>query len=142
MTDLDSHASEGIAWRQWMSYSLRVQDYRRLRVWQRSKALTVDVYRLTAGFPRDERFGLASQMRRAAVSLVSNIAEGCGRDTPRELSRFTGIAAGSAHELESQLHVALALGFVDDESAGAVLRGIGEIKAMLFAYRATVDRNS
>ena len=125
-----------------MSYSLPVQDYRRLRVWQRSKALTVEVYRVTAGFPRDERFGLAAQMRRAAVSLVSNIAEGCGRDTPRELSRFTGIAAGPAHELESQMYVALELGFVDQESAARALGGLGEIKAMLFAYRASVDRNS
>jgi four helix bundle protein len=56
--------------------------------------------------------------------------------------RFTGIASGSAHELESQLHIAVALGFVNDESARAALRRVGEIKAMLFAYRATVDRNS
>jgi four helix bundle protein len=118
-----------------------MQDYRRLRVWQQSKTLTVEVYRVTAGLPPEERFGLTAQMRRAAVSMTSNIAEGCGRDTPRELSRFTAIAAGSAHELESQMRVALELGFVDQESASRVLRGLGEIKAMLYSYRASVDRN-
>ncbi|MDH3250430.1 MAG: four helix bundle protein [Acidimicrobiia bacterium] len=118
-----------------------MQDYRRLRVWQQSKALTVEVYAITSRFPPHERFGLAAQMRRAAVSLTSNIAEGCGRDTPRELSRFTSIAAGSAHELESQMYNALALGMVDEDSASRTIDAVGEIKAMLFAYRASVDRN-
>jgi four helix bundle protein len=77
-----------------------VRDFRKLQVWQKSHQLALDIYRLTIDFPKSEQFGLTRQMRRAAVSIPANIAEGCGRETEREFQRFLHIAAGSANELE------------------------------------------
>ncbi len=77
-----------------------MRDFRKLQVWQKSHQLALDIYRLTIDFPKSEQFGLTRQMRRAAVSIPANIAEGCGRETEREFQRFLHIAAGSANELE------------------------------------------
>jgi len=86
--------------------------YRDLIVWQKAKALTVDLYRATEQFPRVEVYGLTSQLRRAAISVVSNIADGQGRLTKGEFAHFLGQARGSLLELETQLEVALELGFI------------------------------
>lgn len=77
-----------------------MKDFRTLNVWQRACGLALDVYQHTAGFPVEERFGLTSQIRRSAVSVPSNIAEGCGRDGDREFARFLQVAMGSASEME------------------------------------------
>ena len=87
------------------------QSFRDLVVWQRAIQLTVDVYRLTAKFPETEKFGLTSQMRRAAVSIASNLSEGYGRSTKGEYIQFVGHARGSCSELETQIVIAKALGF-------------------------------
>ncbi|MFZ5512676.1 MAG: four helix bundle protein [Pseudomonadota bacterium] len=84
-----------------------------LRVWQEGILLVKDAYRLTAAFPRDELFGLTSQIRRAAVSVPSNIAEGAARSSRREFVRFLGIARGSLSELETQAIIARELGYTD-----------------------------
>jgi four helix bundle protein len=91
-----------------------VQSFRDLHVWQRSIQLSVSVYRMTKGFPREEIYGLTSQMRRSAVSVASNIAEGNGRMSSGEYRQFLGIARGSNFELQTQLEIARALGFSDD----------------------------
>ena len=80
-----------------------MKDFRQLKVWEKSHQLALTIYRITASFPREETYGLASQIRRAASSIPSNIAEGCGRDGDPELARFCIIARGSASELEYQL---------------------------------------
>jgi four helix bundle protein len=85
--------------------------YRELKVWQRSIDLTEKIYRLTEGFPAGEMYGLVAQMRRAAVSIASNIAEGWGRRSRREYSKFVLIARGSNDELQTQLVIAGRLGF-------------------------------
>jgi four helix bundle protein len=85
--------------------------FRDLVVWQRSMQLTVAVYRLTQAFPHEEIYGLTSQIRRAAVSLPSNIAEGHGRLNTAEFRQFLGIARASNCELQTQLEIARALGF-------------------------------
>jgi four helix bundle protein len=82
-----------------------VKDFRKLEIWQKSYQIALDVYQVTKAFPKEEIFGLTSQMRRAAVSIPSNIAEGCGRDGDAELARFLNIAMGSASELECQLQM-------------------------------------
>jgi four helix bundle protein len=87
-----------------------VQSFRDLLVWQRSIQLTVGVYRLTRDFPRDELYGLTSQIRRAAVSVPSNIAEGHGRLNRGEYRQFLGVARGSNFEVQTQLEIARALG--------------------------------
>lgn len=85
------------------------QDYRNLVVWQKAIELTVSIYRLTCSFPRSELYGLTSQMRRASVSVASNIAEGRGRLNPAEFRQFLGLAQGSLYELETRLVVARTL---------------------------------
>ena len=87
-----------------------MRDYRQLQVWLDARQLALEVYAATSKFPREERFGLSSQMQRASVSITSNIAEGCGRGSKKELARFLEIARGSAFELESQIDIAVGLG--------------------------------
>jgi len=91
------------------------RSYRELLVWQKAKALALHVYRASERFPRTETFGLASQVRRAAVSVVSNIAEGQGRVTSGEFVHFLGQARGSLLELETQMDLALDLAYLDRE---------------------------
>lgn len=95
-------------------------NYRELKVWQMAMDLTMEVYRLTRSFPVDERFGLVSQMNRAAVSIPSNIAEGHGRNSTGEYIQFLGVARGSLCELETQLEIARRLGFIPTEIAEGV----------------------
>jgi four helix bundle protein len=98
------------------------RSYRELLVWQKAKALAVQTYKATTDFPRTETYGLTSQIRRASVSVVSNIAEGQGRLTPGEFQHFLGQARGSLLEAETQLAIALDLGFVGRETDEALER--------------------
>ena len=95
--------------------------YRELRVWQQAMKLTVAVYRMTETFPRSELYGLTSQVRRAAVSVPSNIAEGKGHRTDREFSAFLFHARGSLLEVETQVSLAQELEYVSEETASALL---------------------
>ena len=88
-----------------------VKSFRDLTVWQRSIQLAVSVYRVTGGFPKEETYGLTSQMRRATVSIASNIAEGHGRLNTKEYRQFLGISRGSNFELQTQIEIARALTF-------------------------------
>lgn len=90
--------------------------YRDLKVWQLGVDIALEVYRVTAEFPKSEVYGLTSQLRRAAVSIPSNIAEGHARKTQREMQRFANIAKGSLAELETQLIIAGELGFLNNEA--------------------------
>ncbi|MEZ2348411.1 four helix bundle protein [Terriglobus sp. RCC_193] len=96
------------------------KSFRELEVWQRSMELATAIYRVTEGFPRHETYGLSSQMRRCAVSIPSNIAEGSARATKRDFSHFITIARGSAAELETQLDIARRLGYVDQSNYESV----------------------
>lgn len=105
-----------------MESKIAVRSFRDLIVWKKSLQLAVNVYRVTGGFPREELYGLTSQIRRCAVSVPSNIAEGQGRLTSGEFKQFLGIARGSNFELQTQLEIARALGIGDakliDEAEG------------------------
>lgn len=113
-----------------------VRSFRDLEVWQRSMELTVMVYRLTQKFPREEMFGITSQIRRAAVSIASNIAEGQGRLNTREFRQYLSIARGSNYELQTQMEIARSLGFGDqtllDEAERISLR-IGQMLSKLLS---------
>jgi len=91
---------------------MRVQSYRDLRVWKTAVELTLEVYRITESFPPSERFGLTSQLRRAAISVASNIGEGHARSTRGEFRNFLSVARGSAIEVEVQLFLAEQIGYV------------------------------
>src|SRR5688572_23953419 len=92
-------------------------NHRKLLAWQQAMILVEDIYRVTKTFPRDEAFGLTSQIRRSAVSVPSNIAEGAGRNSTKELVQFLGIASGSLAEADTQLEIATRLGYLDRDSA-------------------------
>jgi four helix bundle protein len=91
-----------------------LQNFKTLKVWEKGHELTLAVYKITARFPKDEVYGLTSQIRRAAASIPANIAEGCGRSGRAELGRFLHVAAGSASELEYHLLLAHDLSFLGD----------------------------
>ena len=108
------------------------KSFRDLLVWQRAIQLTVAVYHLTQAFPREEQFGLTSQIRRAAVSIPSNIAEGQGRLNPGEFRQFLAIARGSNCELQTQLEIARALNFASPMSIKKAEALSNEVRKMLF----------
>jgi four helix bundle protein len=111
-----------------------MRDFKQLKVWEKAHNLTVQVYKITKSFPSDERFGLTGQLRRAASSVPTNIAEGCGRDTERDFARFLSIAAGSASEVEYQLLLACDLGYIESESFKDLTQQVNEIKMMLNSF--------
>jgi four helix bundle protein len=110
-----------------------MQDFRNLAIWRQAHGLVLEVYRATARFPRSEQFGLASQMRRSAASVPTNIAEGCGRGSDADFARFLQIALGSATELEYQLLLAIDLGYLEANSATAMIDRVQTIKQMTSA---------
>jgi len=105
--------------------------YRELLVWQKAKALALHVYQSTEEFPRNETYGLTSQLRRAAVSVSSNIAEGQGRLTAGEFSHFLGLARGSLLELETQLDIALDLAYLDPKQQQTLAQEIYQVLGLL-----------
>ncbi|GAA4369707.1 four helix bundle protein [Hymenobacter saemangeumensis] len=115
-------------------------DYRSLQIWRRSHQLTLVIYAQTQSFPREELFGLISQMRRAASSIPTNIAEGCGRGSDAELARFLTIAAGSASELDYQLLLAHDLGYIQPETWLQSQSELTEIRKMLTQFIQTVKK--
>ena len=108
-----------------------MQSPTRLRVFHEAEDLAVEVYRLTKTLPTDERYGLCQQMRRASVSVVSNIAEGCGREGNRELVRFLSIALGSATELTAQLRLSRRLEYLEADYCGGVEEHARRVQRML-----------
>ncbi len=111
-----------------------MKDYRELTVWQRSHALTLELYRVTKSFPKDELFGLVSQIRRAASSIPANIAEGCGRDGDAELKRFLNIALGSACEVDYFILLATDLDYLDAKQAEFLANESLQIRRMLGSF--------
>src|SRR3954452_970279 len=109
--------------------------HHKLVVWKRSLAFATEIYRITAQFPSEERFGLVSQMRRAAISIPSNIAEGAARNTRKEFVNFLYIAQGSASELETQVLISRELGFVVLEASDGLLSELDEISKMIIGLQ-------
>lgn len=107
------------------------QDVQELAVWQKAIDLTVCIYKLTRGFPKDELYGLVSQLRRAAVSVASNIAEGRGRLNQREFRQFLGVALGSIFEVKTQLVVARRLELGSEKMIGEASSVAEEVSKML-----------
>jgi len=111
-----------------------MQDFKNLKVWQKSHDLTLKIYKATLQFPKEEIYGLTSQIRRAGVSIPSNIVEGCGRNTDSDFGRFLNIAMGSANELEYQLYLARDLAYLKSSEFEQLLSDITEIKRMLNTF--------
>ena len=110
-----------------------LRNYKDLKVWQRSYELCLEIYRVTKGFPKEERYGLTSQIRRAAASVPSNIAEGYGRKTTPEYIKFLYVAYGSNCELETQILLSGDLGYIETDKLKKLQSEIGEVERMLKA---------
>ena len=108
-----------------------MQDFRKLAVWEKAHHLTLEIYKVTSSFPKDELFGLTSQTRRACASIPANIAEGCGRGSRGELARFLQIASGSAAELEYHLLLGHDLNLIKTNDYEQMASDLIEIRRML-----------
>lgn len=108
-----------------------MHNFRELKVWKKSRVLVKEVYLLTAELPLSEKYNLASQMQSAAVSVISNIAEGSGRGSDVDFARFLDMSLGSSHELESQILVASDLSFIDLEKYQTLIDVLSEVQRML-----------
>lgn len=108
-----------------------MRDFRKQKVWEKSHLLTLDIYKATEKFPREEIYGLTSQIRRASSSIPANIAEGCGKDGDADFARYLQIARGSASELEYHLLLAKDLGFLQADEHQQLSKEANELKQML-----------
>ncbi len=119
-----------------------MHDYKRLQLWQRSVDLVVCVYDLVKSLPVEEKFVLGDQIRRAVISIPSNIAEGLGRDSTKETRHFLSISIGSLAEIETQLFIASKLGYLTEEKFAILEEEISVIRKMLYRLsNSFIDRN-
>jgi len=115
-----------------------VRSHRRLEVWKKSILLTKEIYKATAAFPKSEEYGLTSQLRRASVSVPSNLAEGAARRGNKEFKQFLNIAQGSLSELDTQLELAHMLGYLELQTHQNLTQEVTSISKMLFGLASSV----
>ena len=115
--------------------------FKDLEIWKLSRKFCSDIYIITSSFPDSEKFGLTNQLRRASVSVPSNIAEGCSRSSNKDFSRFLEIAIGSIYEIETQLLIASDLGFIDLNKADELINILNEIVKMTSKFRSKLIQN-
>jgi len=113
-----------------------------LSIWKKSIDFSFDMYKITNSFPQDERFGLISQMRKSAVSIPSNIADGAGRNSDKEFIHFLGISNGSSNELLTQIIISNRLGFISNSVTESVLSKIDEIQKMNHGLKKSLDNKT
>ena len=118
-----------------MEYKLKTYSFENLLVWQKSRVLAKEIYKLTATFPKEELFGITSQMRRCSVSIPSNLAEGSSRRTNKDKARFTEIAFGSGLELLNQLIIALDLNYIEESKYLEIRIKLQEVTFLLDALQ-------
>lgn len=115
-----------------------MQDFKKLQVWEKSHDLTLKIYKLTSKFPREEIYGLTSQIRRASASIPTNIAEGCGRESSADFARFLQIAMGSSNETEYLIFLACELKYLAADQYAGLIDTIISIKKMLINLQKSV----
>ena len=118
-----------------MEYKLKTYSFENLLVWQKSRVLAKEIYKLTATFPKEELFGITSQMRRCSISIPSNLAEGSSRRTNKDKARFTEIAFGSGLELLNQLIIALDLNYIEESKYLEIRIKLQEVTFLLDAFQ-------
>lgn len=116
-----------------------MHNFRELKVWHKSKQLVKDIYLVTRQFPKDELYGLTNQMRRCAVSIPSNIAEGCGRGTDPQLIHFLDMAHGSSCELETQVLLSNDLGFTFENTLNDLIIKIHKVQKMIIGFKNSLN---
>lgn len=115
-----------------------MHQFKELEIWKKSRKFCSEVYNVTADFPTEEKFGLTNQLRRASISILSNIAEGSSRNSQKDFARFLEIDIGSAYEIETQLLIASDLGFLKEVDLNSLTADIEEIIKMTSRFRATL----
>ena len=115
-----------------------MHQFKELLIWQKSRNFCSEIYSITSTFPNDEKFGITNQLRRASVSIPSNIAEGSSRNSNKDFSRFLEIAIGSAYEIETQLLIASDLGFIKTEQLELLINQLDEIIKMISKFKSTL----
>ena len=108
-----------------------MHNYRELKVWQRALKFSIEVYKAASNFPKEEKYGLSSQLKRAAVSIVSNISEGAGRSSKLQFQNFLQISMGSSNEVSTQIEIAYLLGFISENDQKTLRKEAYEIYLML-----------
>ncbi len=111
-----------------------MHNYRELRIWNRSMDFVVKIYEVSAGFPKEERYGLTSQLRRCTVSVPSNISEGAGRGTNRQFKRFLEISMGSINEVQTQIELAYRVNYIGKENYDYLIGEALQIYKMILAF--------
>lgn len=119
-----------------------MHNFKELKVWQLSRKLVKEIYVLTANFPTEEKFGLISQLRRCAISIPTNIAEGSGRNTDKDFAQFLNISLGSAYELETLLILSVDVQFISVDQLDDLSNKISEIQKMIFGLIKTLRQES
>ena len=114
-------------------------NFKELKIWKMAMSLTKEIYLVTKSFPKEEIYGLTNQIRRSAVSVPSNIAEGCGRNTDKQLAHFLNISMGSLCELETQIIISTELEYLDQERSIEILKNIDEIERMTNGFRSKIE---
>ncbi len=115
-----------------------MHQFKELLIWKKSRQFCSEIYSITSSFPSDEKFGITNQLRRASVSIPSNIAEGSSRNSNKDFSRFLEIAIGSAYEIETQLLIASDLGFIKSDKLEPLIIQLEEIIKMISKFRSTL----
>jgi four helix bundle protein len=116
-----------------------MHQFKELKGWQKGREFVKEIYMVTHNFPHDELFGITSQIRRSAVSIPANIAEGCGRNSDSELNRFLDIANGSAFELETFVILSLDLEFIDQQQFEILDKKLSEIQKMIYGLKQSLS---
>ena len=116
-----------------------MRNYRDLQTWSKAHKLTLELYKLSQRFPKEEMYGLTSQLRRSAASIGANLAEGCGRQTNPEFARFVKVSMGSASELDYHLLLSRDLGFLEADTYERAAMSLTEVRKMLASLLSTVE---
>ncbi len=119
-----------------------MHNFKELKIWQKALELSVHVYKVTGLFPKEDKFGLISQIKRSAVSIPSNIAEGAGRNSVKEFLYFLSVANGSSYELQTQLLISNKLNFLKDDLLESMLFELNEIQKMNYNFQKTLKKDS
>ncbi len=117
-----------------------MHNLKELKIWKKAIDLAVEVYQVTSLFPLEEKYGLTSQIRRAAVSISSNIAEGAGRNSEKEFKHFLGIANGSSYELQTQLFISNKLSLINNEDLEKLHHCIDELQKMNYGFQNMLNK--
>ena len=117
-----------------------MHNLKELKIWNKAMDLSVEVYKATSKFPKEEVYGLTSQIKRAAISIPSNISEGAGRNSNKEFIHFLGISNGSSYELQTQLIISNKLNLISNETLESLLKPIEEIQKMTYTFQNTLQK--